>query len=55
MQLMASLRTALSAQPPPTHPSSSLPKGSIIALEPCRAEEEPSTRTHRSDGEGFAL
>jgi hypothetical protein len=38
-------RTALSAQPPPTHPITIFPSLSIIALEPGLAEVEPSTRT----------
>jgi nitrogen fixation protein NifU and related proteins len=51
----ASLRTALSAQPPPTQPTTSLPSASIKALEPRRAEEDPSTRTTVAIANGRSL
>lgn len=45
MHFNASLLTALSAQPPPIQPPAILPWESIMALEPCFAEEDPLTRT----------
>src|SRR5215510_1877065 len=45
IQRRASLRTALSAQPPPTHPMRILPRASINAFDPDLAEEEPCVRT----------
>src|SRR5215469_1022623 len=45
IQRRASLRTALSAQPPPTQPIRIFPCASISAFDPGLAEEEPCVRT----------
>lgn len=45
MERSASFRTALSAHPPPTQPKTSFPWASMMAFDPRRADEEPSTPT----------
>lgn len=44
MHRKASLRTALSAHPPPIQPRTNFPCASMMAFDPRFAEEEPSTR-----------